>query len=314
MGCVGVAARSSGAGWGVGVTVSDAGYGRFGSTGVGSSLDRPSGCGLVPEWGKAAVRSPGSEPSPRFAASASCTVGSVVLLVPCSISFGKPLPAASQYSARQATTRRAPVSRSQVTVPSVQAARRCARTGGISSGPSRRRKRGRPAVRAVWERSAGVTVSGSGGDVGACEVVTIRAALRNARPAASARDSSSSLRSAPRSHRVGAGSAARYRRAANAASSVVRPLPGGPTNASTEADPALNAANSRTVSPRSTGSTTPLPAPSRPTPRAPPSLPNQLPAASPLRVRELRTRENPGARRSRGSLAQVRKVTERQPP
>lgn len=98
------------------------------------------------------------------------------------------------------------------------------------------------------------------------DAATIRAARFSARRAASATEVSSCLRSAPRSHSVGAGCGPRLRRAARAASSVVRPLPGRPTRPSTEARLSAKALNSLAVEARSTGATAPAPpAPSRPT-------------------------------------------------
>ena len=94
----------------------------------------------------------------------------------------------------------------------------------------------------------------------------------SARRAASATEASSARRSAPRSHSVGAGSDPRPRRAARAASSVVRPLPGGPTRPRTVAGPSAKAVNSPTTSTRSTGAApaaatapAPVPGPSDPT-------------------------------------------------
>ncbi len=134
-----------------------------------------------------------------------------------------------------------------------------------------------------------------GGDVaevagipgGGTDAATIRAARSTALRTASATDVSSSRRSAPRSHSVGAGSAPPLRRAASAASSVVRPLPGGPTRPSTAAGLSRNAANSLARSGRSTGSTA-LAGPTKPA-SAPdgPSEPTEVAVSSrtPARLR-----------------------------
>ncbi len=85
----------------------------------------------------------------------------------------------------------------------------------------------------------------------------------------------------------GAGSAPPLRRAASAASSVVRPLPGGPTRPSTAAGLSRNAANSLARSGRSTGSTA-LAGPTKPA-SAPggPSEPTEVAVSSrtPARLR-----------------------------
>ncbi len=167
----------------------------------------------------------------------------------CSTSAGNGTP--SQYSARHATTSRTPVSVSHRTVPSVHEASRRARAGGISSGPSRASSRGRPRARARPARRSGVVSPRSAGK-GARSAATARAARASARPAASATDTSSSRSSDPRSHSVGC--PPRSRRAASAASSVVRPLPGGPTRPRTAAGPAVKALNSAATAARSTGS------------------------------------------------------------
>ncbi len=138
-------------------------------------------------------------------------------------------------------------------MPWIHSARRWARTGGISSGPSSRRSRGRPAVAARRATRSGVWSPRSAGWPPRA-AATIRAARSRVRRAASATEPSASARSAPRSHSVGAGRSVRARRAARAASSVVRPLPGAPTRASTLRSPSVKAANSLAWRARSTGS------------------------------------------------------------
>lgn len=150
----------------------------------------------------------------------------------CSASGGQSSPAVSQCSGRQATTSRAPFSRSQSTVPVVHRASRCARTGGISSGPSSRTSSGLPASAASRATRSGVAAAMS---PRAPAAVTMRPACPSVRTIASATEVSSASRSAPRSHSVRAGTWPRARRAASAASSVVRPVPGSPTRPRTTA-------------------------------------------------------------------------------
>ncbi len=117
----------------------------------------------------------------------------------------------------------------------------------LPAGPAGR-NRCRRALRRT-RRAAAPPAPGAPPSSGAA---TIRPARSSARVAASATEVSVASRSAPRSQSVGAGSVPRVRRAASTASSVVRPLPGGPTSPRTAADPLSKAVNSRTTAARST--------------------------------------------------------------
>ena len=181
----------------------------------------------------------------------------------------------SQYSGRQATTKRAFASWSQFSVPSSSPGR-----GGPGAGAFPRGRRGGAA--------GGGRSGGRGrarrlrGDVAQAGAVRRPTRPRSGPPgpargcAASATEVSSSRRSAPRSHRVGAGSVSRWRRAARAASSVVRPLPGCPDEAEDDgrvSRASVNALNSLASSARSTAG-------GRPRRRVPPR-PSARPAVRP---------------------------------
>lgn len=195
---------------------------------------------------------------------------------PYSTPGGNSSPACSQYS--PGTPRRA-ARRSPAASASCPRSTPPAGAPGRAASPRARRAavRGAVAARAgaaIRSGDTSPTPPDSGppgspvcpGTAPGSDAATMRPALTSARLAASATLRSSPCRSAPRSQRVGAGWAPRPRRAAQAASSVVRPLPGAPTRARTVAPDASNAANSLATSGRSTGSgSRTAPGPSDPT-------------------------------------------------
>ena len=217
----------------------------------------------------------------------------------CSSSAGNSAPACSQYSARHATTSRAPVSRSQsrrALGPLGQPVREGGRhlLGTVEEQQQRPpgvpRQPGQP-LRSDVAQSPSYRLgrqharARAPGSSPACraparEAATIRPARSSARAAASATERSVARRSAPRSHRVGAGSAPRVAaggegrqfRRTTAARRADEPEDGGRT--------ASKAANSLTASARSTGLRTLAGPPvrrARPSPRTSPSAPARPP-------------------------------------